>query len=147
MISVVFRGTIGRFHKNEMKPCCGGLMGFSDLSGVLINLATASFIIKKSAFSSNMSSYKPLFYNRERKKRTQIVLPLLTSAAERLFTLYLDPFFVAVSLDNSVHVDAGYVDVLFGKSPNIHHLLHLRREAQRWAPPSPATALIPWPSR
>lgn len=44
--------------------------------------------------------------------------------------LYLNPFFVASSLDNPVDVDAGYVDVLFCKGPNIHHLLHLRRDTE-----------------
>lgn len=92
-------------------------------SGVPINLATAICIIQRFIFNV-------IIYLKE-KKRTHIALPLLTSAAGRLFTLYLNPFFIAISLDNPVHVDAGYVDVLFGKSPNIHHLLHLRREAQR----------------
>lgn len=42
--------------------------------------------------------------------------------------LYLNPFLVAGSLDNPVDVDAGYVDVLFSKGPDIHHLLHLQRQ-------------------
>lgn len=41
---------------------------------------------------------------------------------------YLDPFFVAGSLDDPLDVDAGYVDVLFSEGPNIHHLLHLHRD-------------------
>lgn len=42
--------------------------------------------------------------------------------------LYLNPLFVAASLDNPVDIDAGYVYVLFGKRSNIHHLLHLHTE-------------------
>lgn len=44
--------------------------------------------------------------------------------------LYLNPFLIAGSLDNSVDVDAGYVDVLFSKGSNIHHLFHLHRDAE-----------------
>lgn len=55
--------------------------------------------------------------------------------------LYLNPFLVACSLDNPVDVDARYVDVLFGEGPNIHHLLHLRRHTEWWAPLSPVKCL------
>lgn len=55
--------------------------------------------------------------------------------------LYLNPFLVAGSLDNPVDVDAGYVDVLFSKGPNIHHLLHLHRDTEWWAPSSPVRCL------
>lgn len=44
--------------------------------------------------------------------------------------LYLNPFFVAGSLDNPVDVDAGYVDVLFSKGPHLHHLLHLHGDTR-----------------
>lgn len=44
--------------------------------------------------------------------------------------LYLNPFLIAGSLDNSVDVDAGYVDVLFSKGSNVHHLFHLHRDAE-----------------
>lgn len=43
---------------------------------------------------------------------------------------YLNPFLIAGSLDNSVDVDAGYVDVLFSKGSNVHHLFHLHRDAE-----------------
>lgn len=43
--------------------------------------------------------------------------------------LYLNPFLKAGSLDNSVDVDAGYMDVLFSKGSNIHQLFHLHRNA------------------
>lgn len=33
------------------------------------------------------------------------------------------------------------MDILFGESPDVHHLLHLHRDAERWAPPSPVTRL------
>lgn len=57
-----------------------------------------------------------------------------------MLVLYLDPFLIAGSLDHPVDVDAGYVDVLFSKSPNIHHFFHLQTDTQ-WAPPSPVTYL------
>lgn len=44
--------------------------------------------------------------------------------------LYLDPFFVAASLDDPVDVDARYVDVLFGEGADVHHLLHLHRDTE-----------------
>lgn len=50
-----------------------------------------------------------------------------THASSDRLLLYLNPFFVAVSLDNPMDIDAGYVDVLCSKVPNIHHLLHLQR--------------------
>lgn len=48
----------------------------------------------------------------------------------RCLVLYLNPFLVAVSLDNPVDVDAGYVDVLFSEGPNIHHFFHLHRDIE-----------------
>lgn len=42
--------------------------------------------------------------------------------------MYLNPFLVTASLDDPVDVDAGYVDVLFSKGPNIHHFLYLHRD-------------------
>ncbi|TNN64487.1 hypothetical protein EYF80_025235 [Liparis tanakae] len=33
-------------------------------------------------------------------------------------------------LDNPVDVDAGDVDVLFGKGPHLHHLLHLHGDTR-----------------
>lgn len=96
--------------------------GLFRLSGVPINLATAILIIQHFIFNV-------IIYLKERKGHKLHCHCSLQQQKD--FALYLDPFFVAISLDNPVHVDAGYVDVLFGKSPNIHHLLHLRREAQR----------------
>lgn len=57
------------------------------------------------------------------------------------FHFYLDPFLIAASLDDSVDIDTGDVDVLCSKSPHVHHLLNLHGDAERWAPPSPVTRL------
>lgn len=41
---------------------------------------------------------------------------------------HLDPFLVAISLDDPVDVDAGDVDVLCCKCAHIYNLLHLTTE-------------------
>lgn len=56
--------------------------------------------------------------------------------------LYLDPLLVAGSLDDPVDIDAGYVDVLCSKGPNIHHLFHLHRDRMMNSAPSPIKCLV-----
>lgn len=51
-------------------------------------------------------------------------------SALKVLIFYLNPFLVAVPLDDPVDVDAGDVDVLFSKGPDIHHLLHLHRDTE-----------------
>lgn len=63
------------------------------------------------------------------------------NATQLVSIFYLNPFLIAASLDNPVHIDTGDVDVLRGKRPDVHHLLHLSKDAEWWAPPSPATRL------
>lgn len=43
---------------------------------------------------------------------------------------YLNSLLIARSLDNSVDIDAGYVDVLLSESPNIYHLFHLHGDTE-----------------
>lgn len=139
---VVLGGTICIYYITKIKwnHVVVAWRAFQIVSCVSINLATAILLIQHFIFNV-------IIYLKKRKKERKGHKLHCHCSLKRLFAPYLDPFFVAISLDNPVHVDAGYVDVLFGKSPNIHHLLHLRREAQRWAPPSPVTALISWPWR
>lgn len=46
------------------------------------------------------------------------------------FPLYLDPFLIAASLDDSVDIDTGNVNVFCGKIPDVHHLLNLHRDTE-----------------
>lgn len=56
--------------------------------------------------------------------QSTIISPLMQDQTGHV--LYLNPFLIAGSLDNPMDVDAGYVDVLCSKGPNIYHLLHLQ---------------------
>lgn len=64
-------------------------------------------------------------------------------ATQLVSIFYLNPFLIASSLDNSVNIDTGDVDVLCGERSDLHHLLHLSKDAEWWAPPSPVTRLTP----
>lgn len=71
-----------------------------------------------------------------RTRVIQLLKPYRFIQLSHALVSYLNPLLVAAALDNPVDVDAGYVDVPFSKSSNIHHLLHLHthRETQKkWA--------------
>lgn len=88
----------------------------------------------RDTFGQNLDCYPS-------KRTNNRTVCTICNATQLISIFYLNPFLIAASLDNSVDIDTGDVDVLCGECPDVHHLLHLRRDAEWWTPPSPITHL------
>lgn len=88
----------------------------------------------RDTFEQNLDHYPS-------KRTSNRTVCSISNATQLVSIYYLNPFFIAASLDNSVNIDTGDVDVLCSERPDVHHLLHLCKDAEWWALPSPVTRL------